>query len=564
MVLLTREQIEERLTALHQASLELVGDLSLDTLLERIVDLARQTAGARYAAIGVLNGKGDLEQFIPIGMAEEEVKRIEHPPLGKGLIGAIQRERRTIRVPDIGTDPRKAGFPQHHPEMRSFLGVPILLGNQLLGQIYLTDKEDYPEFTKDDETVIETLAAYAAVAISNARMYEDLLGRDRTLTQRNNDLALLNDTASALANSLDVDDILDQTLSRVMTYLGVEAGEIFLTEEDGQSLRLALHRGQAAQAFWTKDRFKMGEGYIGIVAETGEPLVSTSPQSDLRFLRRAVVEAGFRCIACIPLAARGNVVGVMGIATHRERQLEQRELSLLNAIGTWAGITIENANLNRQARRLAVLEERERIGMDLHDGIIQSLYGVGLALDYARVVLEDDPAQSRAKINQAIEGLNNSIRDLRSYILDLHPHPFDGANLMEGLGRLANEFRKNTLIETSLTGPDGNITMIPSLQATALFHICQEALANVAKHAQAQKAKIDLWAAPGRVLLEISDDGQGFDLRKMSVTLGHGLSNMHTRARKVGGDVEITSEPGRGTTVLAWVPVRWNANAHKS
>jgi len=266
MVLLTREQIEERLTALHQASLELVGDLSLDTLLERIVDLARQTAGARYAAIGVLNGKGDLEQFIPIGMAEEEVKRIEHPPLGKGLIGAIQRERRTIRVPDIGTDPRKAGFPQHHPEMRSFLGVPILLGNQLLGQIYLTDKEDYPEFTKDDETVIETLAAYAAVAISNARMYEDLLGRDRTLTQRNNDLALLNDTASALANSLDVDDILDQTLSRVMTYLGVEAGEIFLTEEDGQSLRLALHRGQAAQAFWTKDRFKMGEGYIGIVA----------------------------------------------------------------------------------------------------------------------------------------------------------------------------------------------------------------------------------------------------------------------------------------------------------
>jgi signal transduction histidine kinase len=233
------------------------------------------------------------------------------------------------------------------------------------------------------------------------------------------------------------------------------------------------------------------------------------------------------------------------------------------SIGSWAGITIENILLHQQARSLAVLEERERIGMDLHDGIIQSIYAVGLALDYARIAITDDPEQARQKILQAIDGLNSTIRDIRSYILDLRPRQFRGEDLMEGLQRLVEEFRANARIEVSVSGPDDGRVTLPTAHATALFHICQEALANVAKHAQARHTTIDLWTAPSRVLLEIADDGQGFDLRKMSVTLGHGLSNMHTRARKVGGDVEITSEPGRGTTVLAWVPVRRNDNSQQ-
>jgi two-component system sensor histidine kinase DevS len=238
-------------------------------------------------------------------------------------------------------------------------------------------------------------------------------------------------------------------------------------------------------------------------------------------------------------------------------------MSLLTAIGAWAGITVENANLNQQARRLAVLEERDRIGMDLHDGIIQSIYATGLALDYARLALSEDPTQAEEKIEQAIEGLNTTIRDIRSYIMDLRPRQFRGEDLMEGLQKLVEEFRANTRMELNLTGPEDGKVILPAVQTTALFHICQEALANIAKHAQASHTNIDLWTAPGRVLLEISDNGHGFDLRKMSATLGHGLSNMHTRARKVGGDVEITSEPGKGTTVLAWVPLRRNEDSHK-
>ena len=554
MVLLTREQIEARLVALHRASLELVSDLSLDIVLERIVHLAREQAGARYAALGRLDEKGKLIQFIPVGMTAEEMRQMAHPPLGLGLIGAIVKERRTIRIPDISQDDRSVGFPPNHPPMTSFLGVPILSGNKLLGQIYLTDKEDYTEFTRDDERVIETLAAYAAVAIVNANMYADLVERDKSLTQRNKDLGLLNDIGETLAGSLDVDEILDKTLDRVMSYLEVESGEMFLTEEDGLSLRLALHRGEAAEAFWTKDQFRIGEGFVGLAAESGKPLVTNSPQHDKRYLRRAVVNAGFRCIACVPLTAHGNVIGVMGVATRRERRLEERELGLLQAIGTWTGTAIENSRLNQQGRRLAVLEERERIGMDLHDGIIQSIYAVGLALDYARMEVDTNPAKALTKLEQAIEGLNSTIRDIRSYIMDLRPRKFRGEDLMESLQRLVDEARANTRLEIVLTGPEDGAVILPTAKATALFHICQEALANIAKHAQAHQANIDLWTAPGRVLLEISDDGLGFDLRRMSVALGHGLSNMHTRARKVGGDIEITSEPGKGTTVLAWVP----------
>ena len=184
MVMLTREQLEERLAALHRASLELVGVLSLDNVLERIIQIAREQAGAQYAALGVVDEHGELIQFIPVGMTNEATREVGEPPIGKGLLGALQDERRTIRVHDIHKDPRSYGFPPGHPVMHSFLGVPIMLGERLFGRIYLTDKIDHFEFTEEDERVIEMLAAYAAVAINNARLYQDLKERDQALTQK--------------------------------------------------------------------------------------------------------------------------------------------------------------------------------------------------------------------------------------------------------------------------------------------------------------------------------------------------------------------------------------------
>jgi len=556
MVVLTREQLEERLAALHQASLKLVRDLKMENALETIINVARDQVGARYAALGVDDEQGNLIRFIPVGLTQEEIDQTGRPPIGKGLIGAIKREHHTIRIPEISADPRKVGFPGQHPKMRSFLGVPIMLGDRLLGQIYLTDKIDNFEFTDTDAKVIETLAAYAAVAINNARLYKVLVERDSELTRRNEDMALVNQLAATLTNSSEVDQILELTLTRVIEHLGVEAGEIFLREEGRQGLRMALHQGEAAEAFWTRDHFNFGEGYIGIVAQSGKPIVSTDLQADVRYLRHAVVEAGFRCLACIPLTVRETVVGVLCVATRQERHIDKRELDLLMSIGAWAGITIENARLHRQAQRLAVLEERERIGMDLHDGIIQSIYAVGLALDIARHTLDEDPKMAQVKIEQGIDGLNNAIRDIRAYILDLSPRQFRGEDLMSGIEKLIAEFNANSSALAKIVGPKDGLVTLPTANATALFHICQEALANIARHASAQQVNLNLWITHNRVILEIDDDGMGFDLRKMSVTLGHGLSNMHTRAHRVGGDVEINSSPGAGTTIMAWVPRR--------
>jgi len=556
MVLLTREQLEERLAALHHASLELVQDLSLETVLKRIVKIAREQVDAAYAALGVVDEDGKLIEFIPIGMTKEEIRAIGKPPVGLGLIGAIGKEKRTIRLTNIQDDPRSSGFPPKHPPMESFLGVPILLGDKLLGQIYLTNKIGTSEFTADDERIIETLAAYAAIAINNARLYEEVLLRDEALSQRNEDQALINDFATALTGSLDVDEIMELTINRVIAYLGVDGGEIYLREDGVNDLHLALHRGSLAPSFFNQERFKIGEGLIGKAVDTGKPLVCDTSCENVPELRGEVANAGLQLIAVIPMITQGNVVGIMVFASSKPHQFAERQLQMLTAIGAWAAITIENAHLHRQARRLAVLEERERIGMDLHDGIIQSIYAVGLALDYARVSLEEDPEESQQKIEQAIDGLNKTIRDIRAYILDLRPRQFVGQDLMDGLQRLVDEYRTNTLADASLVGPEDKLVGLPASHATALFHICQEALANVAKHSRARRTDIHLWTTRDRVLLEIADNGQGFDIRKMSVTLGHGLSNMHVRARKVGGDVEITSAPGEGTTVLAWVPRR--------
>jgi two-component system sensor histidine kinase DevS len=554
MVILTREQLEERLAALHQASLELVGDLSLDVVLQRIVDLAREQAGARYAALGLLGDDGQIDRFIPIGMTPEQIERIGDTPEGRGLLGALMKENHTIRIQEISTDSRSGGFPPHHPEMHPFLGVPIVLGDRLLGLIYLTDKEDNFEFTEADERVIETLAAYAAVAISNARLYKDVLERDQVLMKRNQDLGLINNMAAAVSSSLEIDDILQQTVTRVLDYLEVEAGEIFLADEGGQLYRLAIHLGDSVDSFWTRDSFSLGEGPVGQVAESGKPLVSIDPQREVGYFRHEVIESGICCVACIPLATRSGVMGVMCVAAKQPQHFDERVLDLLLSIGTWAGLSIENVRLQRQAQLLAVLEERERIGMDLHDGIIQSIYAVGLALDYARNTVDEEPVTARAKIDHAIGDLDNTIRDIRSYILDLRPRQLRGEDLMQGLEQLVEEFNANSRSQAVLIGSRNGLTGLPTANATTLFHICQEALANAAKHAKAGLVDVRLVTSGERVILEVTDDGLGFDLRKMSVTLGHGLSNMHFRAQKVGGDVEINSEPGSGTTVLAWVP----------
>ncbi|MBG0787438.1 MAG: GAF domain-containing sensor histidine kinase [Anaerolineaceae bacterium] len=549
------EQLEERLAALHLASLELVQDISLDSLLERISRIACDQSGASYAAIGVRAKDGSISNFITVGMPEEDVAKMAHPPIGQGLIGVIAAAEGPIRVDDISQDSRRSGYPEGHPIMHSLLGVPIRLGKQRLGQIYLTDKVGGGGFTEDDERVIETLAAYAAVAIYNARSYSELRERDRTLTRRNQDLALLNNLASALASITELDELLEIALERVMNYFKLEVGEIYLSDENMSTLHKVLHQGGAIKALWEKDRFNLNESLVGKTAWDGRTALVTLPFTEDPFLLGAeAYEAGIRQIACFPLTSRSEVLGVLCIASNQDEPLEPMDQQLLSSIASWVGTTFENVRLNIQGRRLAVLEERERIGMDLHDGVIQSIYAVGLTLEHANLLLGEEPDQTRKRIDQSIEDLNSTIRDLRAFIMDLRPRQLYEEDLMDGLQRLVNEFRANSLVEAKLSGPTDGLDDLPDPHAIALFHICQEGLANIAKHAQAKKVEVTVWTTSDRVLMEIHDDGKGFDTQKVQLTLGHGISNMHTRARNVGGDLELTSEPNEGTTVLVWMP----------
>ncbi len=553
-MLLTREELRERLIALHRASLDLVKDVSLETLLERIATVACEQADARYAALGVSDSEGKLEKFIAVGMTDSQMKHISHVPAGKGLLGELVGAKEPLRVPIIEKHPRSTGFPGNHPHMTSFLGVPILAGEQQLGQIYLTDKIDANEFNDDDEKIIQMLAAYAAAAIQNARLYKHLKERDIALTRRSEDLTLMNDFASTLTASLELDEILNKTLALVMNYMKVEAGEIFLLEDDQKTLRLVLHRGRAAEAFWTRNRFKLNEGFVGIVAKEREPLISHDLKSDLRFVRKAVVKAGFRQIACIPLESTESMVGVLSVATRSKTSIDERDINLLTAVANWAALAIENARLHQNARRLAVLEERERIGMDLHDGIIQSIFGVGLSLENISHLVKENPQKAQDGIQHAIDDLNQTIRDLRAYILDLRPRQLHDEDLMDGLKRLITEYRAHTLTEAILTGPKESLNGLPQNYALAMFHICQEALANAAKHAAAKRVEVSVWVTSERVLMEVQDNGRGFEMETMNTAIGHGLANMQTRARNVGGEVDISSTRNEGTTILAWVP----------
>ncbi|MCB0102824.1 MAG: GAF domain-containing protein [Anaerolineales bacterium] len=553
-MLLTREQLQERLFALHRASLELVKEISLETLLERIASTACEQAGARYAALGVLDDSGKLAKFISVGLSNDIVKRIAHPPVGHGLLGELMDTEIPLRIPVIQDHPSSVGFPSHHPQMVSFLGVPIRTVDRQLGQIYLTEKLDANEFSSDDEMIIQMLATYAATAIANARLIEEMRAHDIEMTHRSQDMSLLNDIASTLTSSLELDEILNKTLGHVMTYMKVEAGEIFLLEEDKTTLRMMLHRGQAAEAFWTRNIFTVGEGYPGIVAQTGKPMISTTLSKDPNFLRDAVVKAGFRQVVSIPLVSGDQIMGVMSIATRSKAPFENRNVDMLSAVGAWAGVSIENARLHVNARRFAVLEERDRIGMDLHDGIIQSIYGIGLGLEGTKHLVDEDPTQAKEKINHAIDGLNQAIRDLRAYILDLRPRQLGNDGLISGFKRLIAEYRANTFSEVHFMPPESELKELTQVQALALFHICQEALANAAKHAKAKKVQVSLWTTEDRVLMEIHDDGKGFEIEEMSTFIGHGLANMQTRARSSGGDVEISSAFGNGTTIFVWVP----------
>jgi two-component system sensor histidine kinase DevS len=544
------------IVALHRATLSIISDLSLDGVLNRILHAAKDLTNAKYAALGIPSETNELETFLTLGMSEDEMDQIDHQPVGEGLIGEMLRSGETIRIPDIADDHRSIGFPEGHPTMRSFLGVPIAAYGRRLGHIYLTDKIDAPVFSLEDQRFIEMLATHAAAAIENAKLYQKISDSETELTKRNEELGLMYSLATAVSLPRDLDQLLEDMLDRVMSLFGAEAGEIFLLDEAEGLYRKAIHLGEDPEVFLEVDRFKLGEGLIGAVAQRGEPHWTSELGEQDHFLRPSVVKRGFETLVAVPLNAPGKIPGVLTLALKRKRMIGEREVGLLRAIGAGVGIAVENAQLYRQARRLAVLEERERIGMDLHDGIIQSIYAVGLTMDYTRLLVQDQVPEAVEKIDQAIDGLNKAIRDLRTYILDLQPSKVAADDIEKALEVLVREFKANTLVDAELIIEDSVVKRIPSKATTELFQITREALANAAKHAKATRVLVSLReVTPETMTLQVIDNGLGFEVEAETELLGHGLSNMAQRAKIVGGELDLDSSPGQGTTITVRFPI---------
>lgn len=546
---------DARLRALHRATLSLVNDLAIDRVLKRIVSAARELVDARYAALGIPDEAGGLATFVTAGIAPEDAAKIAREPQGRGLLGEMIRTGQSIRIPEISQHPSSVGFPPGHPTMHSFLGVPISAYGRPLGQIYLTDKQGADRFSEEDQQLIEMLAAHAAAAIENARLLQRVLGSEQQLTQRNEELELINSLATSVSSELSLQSILDATLGRVMDLFGAQAGVVFLREDTTSLFKLALHQGAAEDVFKELETFRIGDGWLGNVAKSAKPASITRIEGDIDLHRQKILGAGLNSLVCVPLMAQGRVVGVLELAFQDLRDVTVSELGLLAAVGAGVGIAVENARLNRQARRVAVLEERERIAMDLHDGIIQSIYAVGLALESSRMLEAGSLDDLRASLGHAIEGLNAIIRDIRAYILDLQPSRISTDDLGGALRRLAREFKSNTLIEPELIIDPAAIGILHSRRSSGLFLIAQEALANVAKHAKASRAWLSLRLTDGEISMQIIDNGRGFDPRQYQPVLGHGLSNIEQRAHIIGGEVEFLSEPGQGTTVTVRLPL---------
>lgn len=546
---------EHTVLALSEAALQIARGLDLDNTLKQIVNSARQLLQAEYAALGVFGQDGKLQRFLTDGIEAARADQIEHPPIGIGLLGAVMEERSVIRLPDLTLDPRSVGFPEGHPEMKSFLGAPILADDRVLGNLYLTNKIGFAEFSEEDVTLVQTLANHAASALLNVELYQEVLDKRDVLRLRNRELTAVQAVAQAVSDYRDLERVLESTLDEILAVTGMEAGEVYLLDEGSQTLELAAFRGPGEDQFFSFPSFSIGQGFPGRVLATGQPLISYDLDKEDDFLREEIVAAGFRTFVSLPILSKSRPIGTLDLAARHRREFSDADLRLLKALAYQMGQAIDNANLYQEVSRLAVVEERARIGMDLHDGVIQSIYAVGLTLETVQIIMEQQPAKARQMLGKAIDGLNEAIRDIRNFILDLRPRKFHG-DLNEGIARLVREFRANAMVEVELDIEPEMLRDLPAPVAGALFMTIQEALANVSRHARATRVSIKIKSLDGRVQLQVSDNGRGFNADEARKTVGHGIANMESRASVLEGDFRVESQPNQGTTVTVTLPSR--------
>ena len=537
----------DRLRGLIEAGIALSSELSLDDLLQKLAETGAALTGARYAALGVIDQSGTgLERFVHTGMDAETVAKIGELPRGRGILGALITDARSLRLESISDDARSVGFPPHHPPMRGFLGVPILLRGRAFGNLYLAGKET-GSFTAEDEEFVGTLASQAAVAIENARLYE-------TATAWSEQLEALNEVGTALAGEFELARLLELIAHRLRGLIGARLVMIALPASDG-TLRVEAADGTGAGEIVGMKLERTGSKSGRVLerrrAERVDSLID-DPEVDQEAAGRLGGNSGLY----VPLVAASRAIGVL--VAHDKEGADPRftdaDLRLAETFAPRAAVAVDHsARVAVDALRRVVEAqelERRRLARELHDQTGQELTSVLLGL---KAVEDAKTDGERAEALASVRGqVVETLHDVRRLAVELRPKALDDFGLVAALERLRDTFSEQTGMRVDL---ESQIDVrLPSDVETALYRIVQEALTNIVKHAQAASVSIVLTRSGRAVTAVIEDDGRGFTPGGGGDGLG--LLGMGERLALLGGKLKIESSPGAGSTIVAEVPLR--------
>jgi signal transduction histidine kinase len=549
---------EQRLRTLIGVGRSLVAELDLDALLERVLEVACEVTGARYAAIGVLGPDQNLERFVTRGIDERTRERIGDLPRGRGVLGLLIEEPRPIRLSNVGSHPRSYGFPAGHPPMSTFLGVPIHMGPEAWGNLYLTEKAGGEDFDQADEESAVVLADWAAIAIQNARAYQESASHRVELERAVAELEATAEIALAVGGETDLGRVLELIVKRARALVGARSLVILL--EDREELEVAATAGIFARDI-RGERLRVSGSSAGDVLRRLESERVSDVSSRLRI---SADELGTTASAAllVPLVFHGRALGVMVAFDRLEAgpEFTARDEELINSFAVSASNALVTAKTVAEQRLRNTIEaaenERRRWARELHDETLQGLGALRLILAAGLRNLESAGATPSAPIARAIEQVEDEISKLRGLISELRPATLDQLGLSAAIEELVSvrsgaDFEIRADLDLAFENGRAAHRLASDVENT-VYRLVQEALTNVAKHAAAGAASISVGEHDGWVEIVVDDDGVGFEPRRG--TNGFGLEGMRERVEMAGGTLSVASQPGDGTRLTARIP----------
>jgi len=526
--------------ALHEAAVALNSELSLDAVLQKLVETAARLTGARYAALGVIDASGaGLERFVTTGVDEEIHRAIGDLPRGRGILGVLIRDAVPLRLRHISDDPRSVGFPPNHPRMDTFLGVPVLLRGVAYGNLYLTEKEGGGEFTDEDQANVILLATHAAVAIENARLYESATTWSRQLES-------VNEIAAAFAQEVDLAPLLQLVAERLRDLIDARAVAVALPQADG-AVRVEASAGVELVGEILDGASKTAHVLARRRSERSDSVLD-DPEVDDAFAGRF----GVRAALWVPLLVADRAIGILFALDKNgpDPRFSDDDLRLAESFSRRASVAVDRSErVARDSLRRVVEaqeQERRRLALELHDETGQALTSILLGL---RGIDADDSGQ----LERLRELVVDTLRNVRRLAVELRPSALDDFGLVPALERLVDGFSERSRIRVDLTARLGG-ERLPRDVETAFYRIVQESLTNVARHSGATRVDVLLGRTPTSATLLVEDDGSGFDPGQ-AATSSLGLVGMRERVGLLQGRFRIESRPGTGTTIAVEVPL---------